>query len=69
VTTQANPTPLSMRTMRCGEVRASNIGQQVVLCGWVGKRREHGEHLAFIDLRDYTGIIQCVVEGLSLIHI
>jgi len=63
VTTESNPTPLSMRTMRCGEVRASNIGQQVVLCGWVGKRREHGEHLAFLDLRDYTGIIQCVVEG------
>jgi aspartyl-tRNA synthetase len=29
----------------------------------VGKRREHGEHLAFVDLRDHTGIVQCVVPG------
>ena len=33
------------------------------MCGWVARRREHGEHLAFIDLRDHTGIIQCVVDG------
>ena len=33
------------------------------MCGWVAKRREHGEHLAFIDLRDHTGIVQCVVPG------
>ena len=33
------------------------------MCGWVAKRREHGEHLAFLDLRDHTGIIQCVVPG------
>ena len=33
------------------------------MCGWVGRRREHGEHLAFIDLRDHTGIVQCVVDG------
>ena len=32
------------------------------LTGWVGRRREHGEHLAFVDLRDHTGIIQCVVN-------
>jgi len=31
----------------------------------VARRREHGEHLAFVDLRDHTGIIQCVVEGAS----
>ncbi len=33
------------------------------LCGWVASRREHGEHLAFVDLRDYSGITQCVVDG------
>jgi aspartyl-tRNA synthetase len=33
------------------------------VCGWVGRRREHGEHLAFIDLRDHTGVVQCVVDG------
>ncbi|MHB1913132.1 MAG: aspartate--tRNA ligase, partial [Acidimicrobiales bacterium] len=35
----------------------------VSVCGWVARRREHGEHLAFIDLRDHTGLVQCVVDG------
>jgi aspartyl-tRNA synthetase len=52
-----------MRTHKCGELRAADAGQQVSLCGWVGRRREHGEHLAFIDLRDHTGVVQCVVDG------
>jgi aspartyl-tRNA synthetase len=52
-----------MRTHRCGELRLTDAGEQVALCGWVGRRREHGEHLAFIDLRDHTGIVQCVVDG------
>ena len=53
----------SMRTHRCGDLDTDAIGQQVALCGWVARRREHGEHLAFIDLRDHTGIVQCVVDG------
>src|SRR5205085_1550695 len=52
-----------MRTHRCGELRAEHEGQSVALCGWVGRRREHGEHLAFIDLRDHSGVVQCVVDG------
>ena len=52
-----------MRTHMCGELRAEHEGQSVALCGWVGRRREHGEHLAFIDLRDHTGVVQCVVDG------
>ena len=32
------------------------------MCGWVGRRREHCEHLAFVDLRDHSGIIQCVIN-------
>jgi aspartyl-tRNA synthetase len=33
------------------------------LCGWVARRRDHGEHLAFVDLRDHSGVVQCVVDG------
>ena len=53
----------SMRTHRCGDLDTDAVGQQVAVCGWVARRREHGEHLAFIDLRDHTGIVQCVVDG------
>jgi aspartyl-tRNA synthetase len=52
-----------MRTDQCGTLRIGDVGRSVALCGWVARRREHGEHLAFIDLRDNTGIIQCVVDG------
>ena len=56
-------TATSMRDLLCGELRSRHIGQVVRVCGWVARRREHGEHLAFVDLRDHTGIIQCVVDG------
>ena len=52
----------TMRTDYCGELRADDIGREVSVCGWVDRRREHGEHLAFIDLRDRTGVVQCVVD-------
>ena len=53
----------SMRTDRCGDLRVADVGRQVTLCGWVDRRREHGEHLAFIDLRDRSGVVQLVVDG------
>jgi aspartyl-tRNA synthetase len=56
---------VGMRTDYCGALRASDIGRRVSVCGWVASRREHGEHLSFVDLRDHTGIIQCVVDGAS----
>ena len=53
----------SMRTHMCGEVGTSDVSQTVTVCGWVAKRREHGDKLAFVDLRDHSGIIQCVIDN------
>jgi aspartyl-tRNA synthetase len=53
---------MAMRTDYCGRLSSDDIGRTVTVCGWVSKRREHGEHLAFVDLRDRTGIVQCVVD-------
>ena len=53
----------SLRDLLCGSVNATMIGTTLSVCGWVAKRREHGEHLAFLDLRDYSGVLQAVVPG------
>lgn len=53
----------AMRTHMCGDLNTSHIGSTVSVCGWVGRRREHGEKLAFVDLRDHSGVIQCVVDN------
>ena len=55
--------PAAMRTHHCGELRVDDVGTEVSVCGWVAKRRDHSQHLAFVDLRDHTGVIQCVVDG------
>ena len=47
----------------CGVLRPADVGTQGPVCGWVARRREHGEHLAFVDLRDHTGVIQCVIDN------
>jgi aspartyl-tRNA synthetase len=54
---------VSLRTDYCGALRAADAARIVSVCGWVARRREHGEHLAFIDVRDHTGLVQCVVDG------
>jgi aspartyl-tRNA synthetase len=46
------------RTNYCGSLRASDVGTEVVLMGWVNTRREHGGSI-FVDLRDRTGFTQC----------
>ncbi|CAB4571612.1 unannotated protein [freshwater metagenome] len=53
----------SMRTHMCGEIGDGLTGATVSVCGWVAKRREHGDKLAFVDLRDHTGIVQCVIDN------
>src|SRR5918995_2506800 len=52
-----------MRTHLSGELQPGDIGAGVAVCGWVARRREHGEHLAFVDVRDHSGIVQCVVDN------
>lgn len=50
-----------MRTHRCGSLRASHIGEEVVLGGWVHKRRDLGGFI-FLDLRDRDGLVQIALD-------
>ncbi|TLU64093.1 aspartate--tRNA ligase [Thalassotalea litorea] len=50
-----------MRSVYCGEVNESHIGQEVTLCGWVNRRRDLGA-VIFLDLRDREGIVQVVYD-------
>ena len=65
MTQQSDPLQNLARGMRshyCGEIGEWLAGESVSVCGWADRRREHGEHLAFVDLRDHTGVVQCVVD-------
>ncbi len=50
-----------MRTNLCGEIKKEFVGKDILLCGWVNKRRDHG-NLIFVDLRDFSGLVQLVFD-------
>jgi aspartyl-tRNA synthetase len=50
-----------MRTDRAGDLRTTDIGREVAICGWVDSRRDHGG-VVFLDVRDLAGIVQVVVD-------
>ena len=50
-----------MRSHYCGEVKKSEVGQEIEVCGWVHRRRDHGG-VIFLDVRDRSGIVQVVYD-------
>ena len=49
------------RSHNCNELRKKNVGSNILLSGWINKKRDHG-NLLFLDLRDNYGITQCIVD-------
>ncbi len=56
-----------IRSHEAGTLRPQDIGQTVTLAGWIGRRRDHGG-VAFLDLRDASGVVQVVVHDPEVAH-
>ena len=50
-----------MKSHYCGEITSSNLKEEVTICGWVHRRRDHGG-VIFLDVRDIKGVCQAVVN-------
>ncbi len=53
------------RDHHCGDLRKADVGTEVVLCGWVSRRRDHGG-LIFVDMRDRSGFVQVVFDEAAM---
>ena len=57
-----------MKSHYCGEITSSNLKEEITICGWIHRRRDHGG-VIFLDVRDIKGICQAVVNPVSYTHL
>ena len=55
------------RSHNCNELRKKDVGSNILLSGWINKKRDHG-NLLFLDLRDNYGITQCIIDKLKIVY-